>query len=131
MRRVGFRVHSVLTCQPANALAVWVGVCHDFSGFWTTHHSGDQRTSLTKANPLRMRNTKTKLPNGLRPWRAQEPPLSSALRLCRPGKVRPPFGKEIRLLHLPPPLAWARAKACLKTNTAKPLKDKGTCRKID
>jgi hypothetical protein len=26
---------------------------------------------------------------------------------------RPPFGKGIRLLHLPPLLAWARAKACL------------------
>jgi hypothetical protein len=25
-------------------------------------------------------------------------------------------------LHLPPLLAWARAKACLRANTAKPLK---------
>jgi hypothetical protein len=29
------------------------------------------------------------------------------------ANCRPPFGKGIRLLHLPPLLAWARAKACL------------------
>jgi antirestriction protein ArdC len=27
---------------------------------------------------------------------------------------------------LPPPLAWARAKACLRANTAKPLKSEET-----
>ena len=31
-------------------------------------------------------------------------------------------GKGTLLLHLPPPLAWAGAKACLVANTARPLK---------
>jgi hypothetical protein len=59
---------------------------------------------------------------GLCPSRAQAPPLSSALRLCRPGKQRPPFGKGIRGLHLLPSQAWAWAKACLRRDTAKPFK---------
>ena len=58
---------------------------------------------------------------GLRPWRAQEAPQSSALRLCRPPlryALSTPLplrskGGEPHLLHLPPLLAWARAKACL------------------
>ncbi len=59
----------------------------------------------------------TKPPKGLRPWRAQEvSQQSSALRLCRPACGRLPLRSRWEiplLLHLPPPQAWAWAKACL------------------
>jgi hypothetical protein len=35
-------------------------------------------------------------------------------------------GGEPHLLHLPPLLAWARARACLLANTARPFKNGGT-----
>jgi len=82
-----------------------------------------------KASLLRSAQSKeTGPPEGLRPWRAQEAPQSSALRLCRPACGRPPLrsGWEPHLLHLPPLLAWARAKACLLANTARPFKNGGT-----
>jgi hypothetical protein len=46
---------------------------------------------------------KPSLPEGLRPWRAQEAPQSSALRLCRPACGRPP----LRSGWGTPPLALA------------------------
>jgi hypothetical protein len=89
----------------------------------TPHPNGDTPYAPAAIRARCRAIRRPSLPNGLRPWRAQEPPLSSALRLCRPAKYPCPSGNGIRLLHLPPALAWARAKACLNTNTAKSLKD--------
>src|ERR1700731_3261088 len=71
----------------------------------------------------------TRLPEGLRPWRATRgtPIFRAALVQT---SLRPPShfvpGGEPHLLHLPPLLAWARAKACLLANTARPFKNGGT-----
>src|SRR5229473_487035 len=83
---------------------------------------------------LRAKPRKPSLLRDSVPGARQEAPQSSALRLCRPPLRSAPStplslrskGGEPHLLHLPPLLAWARAKACLLANTARPFKNGGT-----
>ena len=68
----------------------------------------------------------TEPPEGLRPWRAQGVSPVFRASLVQTGLRRPPLRSEWERplsLHLPPLLAWARAKACLATNTAQPFKN--------
>jgi hypothetical protein len=65
---------------------------------------------------------------------AEAPPLArdkrrpNLLRCACADRLRRPSlhsGQRTLLLHLPPPVAWARAKACLKANTAENKRGKG------
>src|SRR5271170_2841775 len=54
----------------------------------------------------------------------EKAPCSS--RYSLPPACGWPVGHFSHTLHLPPSLAWARAKACLLANTARPFKNGGT-----
>ena len=70
-------------------------------------------------------NASAKYAQGLRPWRAQEPPLSSALRLCRPGKGPPALRERNPALALAAPAGVGQGQGVsVRTATAQPFKSK-------